>query len=285
MHPVPILLVDDEERFVLNLAKLLKTRGFDVSTAFQGRQALDLLSSRKEIAVVVLDVHMPGMDGIETLRHIKEMNADIEVIMLTGQATMEDGVQALRQGAFDYVQKPCDIKELEARIMAACSVERIKRRPILWPRATAGDIILSGFVPLLPEHPLVRALTIFNRYPSGEGAQMLFVVDDGLRVQGIINRGDLLKAVPKASDGDIITWEWVQTHPDALPQIPVNLIMNRKVATATSETPLAETARLMLLHHYDTMPVVSQDTVLGIIRLRDVLRYMHAPEEKKGSGF
>jgi CheY-like chemotaxis protein len=276
VQSIHVLLVDDEERFVLNLAGLLKTRNFDVSTALDGRQAINLLASRKDIAVVILDVRMPGMDGIETLQHIKQLNPDIEVIMLTGQATLEDGIQAIRQGAFDYLQKPCDIEELEAKIAAASSVGQIRRHPILWPRLMAGEIILPGFAPLLPEDSLDRAMAIFNRYRNGEGARMLFVVDDRRCIQGMIGKRDLICAVEKELRREDTTWEWVREHPQYLPHIPVGRIMTREVETVSPETPLAVTARLMLLHHYDSIPVVSDGAVLGIIRLRDVLQYLQA---------
>jgi CheY-like chemotaxis protein len=280
MNAIHILLVDDEERFVLNLARLLKARGYVVSTAFDGQGALALLSSEKEIAVVVLDVRMPGMDGIDTLQRIRERYPEIEVIMLTGQATLDNGIQAVRRGAFDYLQKPCDIEDLEAKIKAACSVEQIKRHPVLWPRSTAGEIILSGFLPLLPEDTLECALAIFNRYRNGEGAQLLFVVDDGQRVQGLIGKRDMLAAVEKEHMGETFTWEWVCRHPQQLPSIPVSRIMHREVETVSAETSLVETARRMLLHHYDSIPVVSEDAVLGIIRLRDVLQYLQAAGEE-----
>lgn len=276
MNAIHILLVDDEERFALNLARLLKARGFIVFTAFDGQGALALLSSEKKVAVVVLDVRMPGMDGIDTLQHIKERYPDIEVIMLTGQATLEDGIQALRRGAFDYLQKPCDIEDLEAKITAACSVEQIKRHPVLWPRSTAGEIILSGFLPLLPEDTLESALKIFNRYRNGEGAQVLFVVDNDRRMQGMIAKRDMLAAMETEQAGEAVTWEWVCGNPHRLPSIPVSRIMHRDVETVFAETSLVETARRMLRHHYDSMPVVSEDAVLGIIRLRDVLRYLQA---------
>jgi CheY-like chemotaxis protein len=272
-------LVDDEERFLLNLAKLLKRRGFDVSTAPSGQQALDILSSRKNIAVVVLDVRMPGMDGLETLGHIKQQSPETEVIMLTGQATLEDGIEALRGGAFYYIQKPCDIDELEAKIRDAFSVEQIKRHPVLWPRYEVGEIILSGFVPLLPEDTLERALEIFNRYRHGEGAQMLFVVDERRHILGVISRSDVLKAVENVTGDEPASWEWVCRHPQCLPETTVGQIMEREVASVSSATSLAETARLMLQHHYDSMPVTADETVLGIVRLRDVLQYLHAAEE------
>lgn len=280
MNAVHILLVDDEERFVLNLGRLMKARGFVVFTAFDGRGALELLASEKEIAVVVLDVRMPGMDGIGTLQQIKERHPDIEVIMLTGQATLEDGIQAVRLGAFDYLQKPCDIEDLEAKVRAACSVEQIKRHPVLWPRSTAGEIILSGFLPLFPEDTIDSALKIFTRYRNGDGAQMLFVVDTNQRIRGMIAKRDMITALETEYAGETVTWEWICRNPHRLPPIPVSRIMCREVETVSTDTSLIETARRMLQHHYDSMPVVSGEAVLGIVRLRDVLLYLQAAGEE-----
>ncbi|MCU0593824.1 MAG: response regulator, partial [Desulfobacterales bacterium] len=106
-NPIRVLLVDDEERFVLNLAKLLRGRGFDVATALDGAAGVAAVENNP-IDVVLLDVKMPGMDGIEALRKIKEASPDAEVIMLTGHANVDTGIEAMREGALDYLMKPCD---------------------------------------------------------------------------------------------------------------------------------------------------------------------------------
>ncbi len=279
MQTQQILLVDDEERFLLTLARLLRKRSFEVITATTGSQALEALSSGADIGVVVLDVRMPGMDGLNTLRLIKHRHPASEVIMLTGQAALEDAIEALRAGAFDYIQKPCDIEELVAKIRSASSLEQIKRHPVLWPRSEAGEIILSGFVPLLPQDSLKRALELFNRYRNGEGAQMLFVVDDRRRLVGAISRGDVLKAAEDLNPGEAVDWDWVCGHAEILAQTTVAQIMNRQAASVSYSTSLAETARLMLRHHYDSMPATADGIVLGIIRFRDVLQYLQIAQE------
>lgn len=278
MQAVHVLLVDDEERFARNLAKILDKRGYKVYTAFDGSQALDLLGKNPDIAVVLLDVRMPGMDGIETLRRIKQIDGDMEVIMLTGHASLEDGIEAVRAGAFDYLQKPYDVEDLLVKIRSARDVGRIKRHPLLWPRTQAGEIILSGFIPLLPEDPLAKAMAVFERYRNGEGAQMLFVVDAHQQIQGVITKRDILDAVAQAHGPADTTWEWVRQHPAVLPELPLHRIMRREVETVAVETPLDQTAERMLRQRYDSIPVVCEGAVLGIIRLRDVLHYL--PEEK-----
>ncbi|MBU2647321.1 response regulator [bacterium] len=110
-----ILLVDDEERFLQTTCKLLKKKGYSVSTADCGTDALDKLS-RTQIEVVVLDVKMPGMDGLQVLKIIKQEYPLVEVIMLTGHATVESALEGLESGASDYIMKPADLNELTAKI-------------------------------------------------------------------------------------------------------------------------------------------------------------------------
>ena len=111
MEEMRIMLVDDEERFLATTKKLIEKKGMPVTTASSGAEALEKL--RMEIVhVVILDVKMPGMDGIETLREIKRQFPMVEVIMLTGHGTVESAVEGLKTGATDYLTKPTDIGEL-----------------------------------------------------------------------------------------------------------------------------------------------------------------------------
>jgi len=111
MEKMKIMLVDDEERFLSTTQKLLAKKGYDVLTATSGSEALEKLRLHN-IHVVILDVKMPGMDGIVTLRRIKSEFPLVEVIMLTGHATAESAVDGLKSGATDYLMKPTDVGEL-----------------------------------------------------------------------------------------------------------------------------------------------------------------------------
>ncbi len=119
MSHVKLLLVDDEERFLSTTRILLEKRGVEnIQTAANGPDALKIL--RKErIDVVVLDVKMPGMDGVEVLRRSKQEHPLVEVIMLTGHGSVESAVDGLKLGAFDYVMKPIDIPDLLVKIEEA----------------------------------------------------------------------------------------------------------------------------------------------------------------------
>jgi DNA-binding NtrC family response regulator len=113
-----VLVVDDEEQFVENLAERLTIRDYDVATALNGEDALKDLKGYN-YDVIILDVLMPGIDGIETLREIKNIKPLTEVIMLTGNATVETAIEGMKLGAYDYLVKPCDTKELVAKIEGA----------------------------------------------------------------------------------------------------------------------------------------------------------------------
>jgi DNA-binding NtrC family response regulator len=110
-----VLLVDDEVPFVETMSKRLSKRQLMVLPAYTGREALEMLG-KNAVDVVILDVKMPGMDGIQTLREIKQTYPLVEVIMLTGHATIETAVEGMRLGAFDYLMKPCEIEELLAKV-------------------------------------------------------------------------------------------------------------------------------------------------------------------------
>jgi DNA-binding NtrC family response regulator len=118
MEKFAILLVDDKEEFVSVLSNRLLLHGMEVHTATKGEDALALLQE-KTTDVVVLDVVMPGMGGLETLRRIKETYPHIQVILLTGHASTKEGMEGMRLGAFDYLMKPVDIEELIAKMKAS----------------------------------------------------------------------------------------------------------------------------------------------------------------------
>lgn len=113
-----VLLVDDEEEFVRTLAERLELRGVTVIVALDGSEAIDALE-REDVDVVVLDVRMPGMSGLDVLRHIKGTKPHIPVILLTGHGDTRDGIEGMKLGAFDYLMKPLDIDTLMERLSEA----------------------------------------------------------------------------------------------------------------------------------------------------------------------
>ncbi len=119
-----LLLVDDEVPFVETMIKRLTKRDVNVVAAFSGHEALEQLEKHRNIEVVILDVKMPVMDGIETLSEIKKKYPLTEVIMLTGHATVETGIEGMKLGAFDYLMKPCDMNVLISKVEEAAAKKR-----------------------------------------------------------------------------------------------------------------------------------------------------------------
>ncbi len=123
-----LLIVDDEERFRTNLVKMLTLKGMEVTAAAGGPEALEL-AQVQSFDVALVDIRMPGMDGLETLARLKQLTPGTEVIMLTGHASVEAAMEINRLGGYDYLLKPCPMEELLLKIDAAYEkkVEREKR--------------------------------------------------------------------------------------------------------------------------------------------------------------
>ncbi len=126
-----ILLVDDEREFVAILTQRLTKRNYSVAFAHSGNDALVQLEDDKEIDVVILDVKMPGVDGIETLKLIKEKWPLIEVIMLTGHSTLDSAIDAIKIDANDYLLKPIEMEQLVSKIKKAVCRKRHRDKLIL----------------------------------------------------------------------------------------------------------------------------------------------------------
>ncbi len=113
-----VLLVDDEEQFLEVLSERLETRGLQVNSVTSGEDAITQVEDKNFDAIVV-DLAMPGINGIETMKRIKEKRPDLEIIILTGQATVKTGIEAMKLGADDFLEKPVDLNVLLEKISNA----------------------------------------------------------------------------------------------------------------------------------------------------------------------
>ena len=113
--PAKVLLVDDEKDFVEMLSLRLQETGEKVFSAYSGKACLEILEET-DMDVVILDIKMPGMDGMETLKEIKKRFPLVEVIMLTGHGSAETAVDGMKLGAFDYLMKPAEFEDLSAKL-------------------------------------------------------------------------------------------------------------------------------------------------------------------------
>ena len=274
---VRVLLVDDEESFAVNLSRLLQNRNFEVVTAFDGFQALEAVRSADTFDVAVLDVQMPGMDGTATLKAIKKQSPQTEIIMLTGHATLTSGIQAIREGAFDYLMKPCDIEDLAAKIREAYDVETIRRHPVLWPRNKVEEIICYAFERLDPDARLADALAVFKPENGTRTAETAYILDNQDRLLGFITRHDLMEAARETGPDFSLTWCALRENPHWLPPKRLRDVMHTRLSHCRPDERLSDVARQMITRKFRTMPVVDQGKVVGVVRLQDI--FLHLEHE------
>ena len=145
-----ILVVDDDSAFRRVMAGELRRLGHEVVTAESGEEAV-ARTENWEPEIVLLDLRLPGMDGLETLKAIRGRNAAIEVIMLTGHGSIDSAIESIRDGAFDYVTKPCPLDEVEIRVQRAIERRTLKQRTSLLERALTPADPAASFVGDSPE--------------------------------------------------------------------------------------------------------------------------------------
>lgn len=143
MTPIRLLWVDDQQANAEALVRRLEGLGYEVARVGSGEEALRYLDKDRSIDVLLLDVKMPGLDGLESLHRIKTLQLPVETIILTADASIPTAVEAMRMGAWDYLLKPCDFTRLNATIAAAAQRKRERERKILEthmrPYLTGGE--------------------------------------------------------------------------------------------------------------------------------------------------
>ncbi|MFO7727597.1 MAG: response regulator [Desulfonatronovibrio sp.] len=118
MSEEKVLLVDDEQDFLKALSERMQAKGLEITPATSGEEAVEAVKD-EFFDAVVLDMMMPNLDGIETLKKIKEVNPDVQVILLTGHATVDKGIEAMKLGAMDFLEKPAELNSLMQKIKKA----------------------------------------------------------------------------------------------------------------------------------------------------------------------
>ncbi|MBW2618621.1 MAG: response regulator, partial [Deltaproteobacteria bacterium] len=198
---IRVLMVDDEEQFRATTKKILDRRGFETILAGSGEEAIEKIEENPN--VVILDIKMPGMDGLEALAEIKKLSPDLPVIMLTGHGSEPSAREALSQDAFDYLAKPCDIDVLASKIVDA--YQQVKREgPPLERTVQEVMIPIEDYTTLKAEATIKEAVASLKESFSSKAAtgrlmetghRSLLVIDDQGRIQGIMAIIDLLQAV------------------------------------------------------------------------------------------
>ncbi len=204
MKNIRLLIVDDEDDFRKTLAKRLTKKGIIPEQAENGTKALSILEN-KPIDIVVLDVKMPGMNGIEVLNHIKKKYPKTEVIFLTGHAATQDGVEGIKTGAFDYLSKPIEFEHLFGKINQAYEkIEREEeksreaefRKRMEEQMVTTEKLASLGTLAAGVAHEINNPLAIIN-----ESAGWLKLILNKEEMAGIPRKQDLEKGLDKIEKG------------------------------------------------------------------------------------
>ena len=145
-----ILIIDDEASIRESLSGILADEGFRSLSAEDGQQGLSLLEE-EQVDLVLLDIWMPGLDGLEVLKRIKESQADLPVIMISGHGTIETAVQATKMGAYDFIEKPPSYDKIILSINNALDLARLKKENLILRQKTQRASQLTGTSPAMVE--------------------------------------------------------------------------------------------------------------------------------------
>lgn len=143
MQKPRILMVDDEEDLVRVLVNRLIKRNFEATGVLSGEEALEIIK-KETFDIVVLDVKMPGLSGIQTLRELKKIDAGIEVILLTGHASVDAALDGMKLGAYEYLMKPCKIEELIEKIEGAWELKAERDQRIRRAKARRVNVLSTS---------------------------------------------------------------------------------------------------------------------------------------------
>lgn len=289
-NTIKVLMVDDEERFRETTEKILRKKGFDTIMAVSGEEALDKMGEHPD--VVVLDVRMPGMDGHQVLRKIKEKKPDMPVIMLTGYGRKPSAAIALEEGAFDYLTKPCDIDILASKINEAYHFSRLDK-PEEERQIRHIMIPISDYTTINENASVAEAIETLRESFSAAaftsrlmetGHRSILVFDAGGNMKGILDVRDLLRALmphylfaPRPSMADSIQFSpmfWSGAFYREVRQLgnaPVNKIMSPAPCTVKEGANLMEAAYMMVSNKVIRLAVVDEKgSVVGVVREWDL---------------
>ncbi|MDH4011901.1 MAG: response regulator, partial [Desulfobacterales bacterium] len=283
---IKVLMVDDEVQFRATTKKILNKRGFDTILADSGEEAIEKLAEKPD--VVILDIKMPGMDGHQALKEIKKHSPDLPVIMLTGHGALPSAQEALAEGAFDYLSKPCDINLLAGKITDAFRQATAGVAPIKEKTVSEVMIPLEYYTTLTEGNTIQDAVEKLKASFSAEvstsrlmetGHRSFLVFDENGEVKGMVAIVDLLSAImpgylsaPKPSMADSIQYSpmfWSGMFTLEVKQLAaknVKDIMSSVPLTIDADANLMEAAHMMVYQQEPRLVVVRNKAVVGIIR-------------------
>lgn len=286
---IKVLMVDDEEQFRNTTAKILTRKGYETTMAGSGEEAIAALKKARQ-DVVVLDVKMPGMDGHEALAQIKKIDPEVQVIMLTGHGGLESAKESLKHGAFDYLNKPCEIDFLAAKINDAYA---LAKRGIKGEKK-AKDIMIpvEDYTTIHAESTVKEGIeklrkTYESFVATGKimeiGHRSILVFNAKGALVGILSIIDLIQAIrpaylsaPKPSMADTLQYSpmfWTGlfiSQAKALVKKKISDIMSDPPPMIDEETNLMEIADMMYTQKARRLGVMHKGKVVGVVREQEI---------------
>ena len=286
---IKVLMVDDEEQFRATTSRILTKRGYQTTVAGSGEEAIGIMEKDPH-DVVILDIKMPGMDGHEALSQIKAIRPDAQVIMLTGHGTRESAKESLKQEAFDYLNKPCDIDLLDTRIREAYSAGH-KELPREEKRARDIMITLEDYTTIDADATVREAIerllesfkSLYSTSRIMETGHRSILVFEGAEVAGILSLRDLISGIqpsylsaPKPSMADSMVYSamfWTglfTAQSKTLRAKRVRDLMSDPPQTVDEDANLMEVAYQLHTENLRRLVVTGKGKVIGVIREQDV---------------
>lgn len=286
---IKVLMVDDEKRFRDTTRKILMKKGFDTILADSGEQALEKIEQEPD--VVILDIKMPGIDGHEALAEIKKRKPDLPVIMLTGHGDMPSAREALGEGAFDYLSKPCDIDLLTEKIKEACSL--INNSSDQKELGVASVMIPIQEYTTINEGTTIQAAinelkkSFIKKIATNQlmetGHRSILVMGDNQEIMGILTIRDLLETLmpgylsaPKPFLADSIEYSpifWNGMFSKGILDVKnktIGDVMSPPPVSIDGRSNLMEAAYLMLHNSERRLLVTLFDKIVGVVREQDL---------------
>jgi CheY-like chemotaxis protein len=276
---IRLLLVDDEEEFRRATSQILKRRGFTIREASSGEEALKEIE-RERPDIVLLDLKMEGMGGIETLRRIREIDDTLHVIILTGHGDFDSAMSGIKLDIVDFLQKPVDIDQLAVRIRAML----VRGEKAILRESTIRDLMVSpSLYPRVyvdePVSAMLKALSkaFFQPVPDGirtGQVRSVLAYDRSENFLGIIRFNDLLKLLlppflEQSPYASFFTGMFL-AQCKVLGNRSIQELVEDQVSIHAS-VPLMEAVSLMVRHHLINLPVFEKGALVGILRARDIM--------------
>jgi len=279
MTTIKLLLVDDEADFRAATRKALERRDYEVAEAESGEDALQKIG-QEEFSLVLLDLRMPGLDGIETLKMLRDLEPELPVIILTGHGSFHDAVSGINLEIVDFIQKPVDIDLLDARIRRFLDAGK---EDILRERTITDLMVSPGIYPrLYVDQPVrdvvdkLRQAYFPEKYgePQTPQVRSALVYDRREAFLGIVRFPSLLRVVlpPYLRNSPYTSYftGMFLAQCKMVGQISLSELLEDLVYVDV-KAPLMQAVHLMLQHHLITLPVMKKSQLVGILRERDIV--------------